>query len=50
MAKKKRKKTWKVVMLCVFWTTWRERNRRVFDNCESIDQTIKNSFLNLFLD
>ena len=26
------------------------RNREAFNNCESLDQTIKNSFLNLFWD
>ena len=28
----------------------RERNRRAFDNCESLDQTVKSSFLYLFWD
>ena len=46
---KKRKKTWKVALLFLFWTIWRERNRRTFDICESLVQTIINSFLYLFL-
>ena len=45
---KKKKKAWKVAPLCVFWTLWRERNRRAFNNCECLDQTIKSFFLNLF--
>ena len=47
---KKRKKAWKVAPLCLFWTLWRERNRRAFHNYESIDQAIKNYFLHLFWD
>ena len=42
---KKRKKAWKAALLCLFWTIWRERNRRAFDNCETMDQLIKNLFL-----
>lgn len=38
---KKRKKAWKVAPLRLFWTLWRERNRRAFHNYESIDQAIK---------
>ena len=47
---RKRKKDWKVAALCIFWTIWRERNRRAFENCESLDQTFKRSLLNLFWD
>ena len=47
---KKRKKAWKAAPLCMFWVLWRERNRRAFNNFESMDQTIKNSFLYLFWD
>ena len=47
---KKMKKAWKVAPLCSFWSIWRERKRRAFDNCESMDQTIKNSFLYVFWD
>ena len=36
--------------LCLFWSILRERNRRTFENCESLDQTIKSSFLYLFWD
>ena len=47
---KKRKKAWEVAPLCLFWSIWRERNRRAFENCESLDQTIKSSFLYNFWD
>ena len=33
-----------------FWSIWREKNRGVFKNCESLDQTIKSYFLYLFWD
>ena len=46
---KKGKKIWKVVLLYLFWTIWREGNKRTFNNYESLDQTIINSFLYLFL-
>ena len=37
-------------MLCLFWTILRERNRRAFDNCETMDQLIKKKNLYLFWD
>ena len=46
----KRKKAWKVVPLCIFWSIWRERNRRAFEDRENLDQTIKFFFLYLFWD
>ena len=38
---KKRKKAWKVAPLCIFWSIWREGNRRAFENRECLDQTFK---------
>ena len=35
---KRRKKARKAASLCMFWALWRERNRRAFDNFESMDQ------------
>ena len=34
---KKKKKAWKVTPLCIFWSIWRERNRRVFEDRECLD-------------
>ena len=45
---RKRKDTWKVAPLHLFWTIWKERNKSAFYNCESLDQTFKNSFVYLF--
>ena len=47
---KKRKKAWKVAPLCIFWSNWRERNWRAFEDRECLDQTFKSSFLYLFWD
>ena len=47
---KERKKARKATMLCLFWTILRERNRRAFDNCETMDQLIKKKKLYLFWD
>ena len=45
---KKMKNTWKVATLYIFWFIWREINRRAFVDKESLNQTIKSSFLYLF--
>ena len=47
---KKRKKAWKVASLCIFWSIWKERNGRAFEDRESSDQTIQSSFLYIFCD
>ena len=47
---RKRKKAWKVAPLYLFGTICRERNRRAFENCESLDHSFKSSFLYLFWD
>ena len=45
---KKRKKAWKVAPLCIFWSIWRERNRRDFEDKECLDQTFKIFFCSYF--
>ena len=47
---RKRKKAWKVAPLCLFWSVWRERNRRAFENCECSYHSLKSYFLYLFWD
>ena len=47
---RKRKKSWKAAPLCFFWSIWRERNRRAFENCECSNHSFKISFLYLFWD
>ena len=46
---KKRKKACNVAPLSPFWTVWKERNKRVFENVELSDQVLKFSFLCNFL-
>ena len=42
---KKRKKIWKSIPLCIFWTVWKERNRLAFRGGFLAIQTLKNSFV-----
>ena len=42
---KKKRKTWKVVPLCLFWTIWKERNRRAFKDKGYSLQGLKQMFL-----
>ncbi|KAL6314020.1 hypothetical protein AAG906_011754 [Vitis piasezkii] len=42
---KKRKKIWKSIPLCIFWTVWKERNRLAFRGGELNIQKLKNSFV-----
>ena len=42
---KKRKKIWKSIPLCIFWTVWKERNRIVFRGGSLDIQKIKYSFV-----
>ena len=42
---KKRKKIWKSIPLCIFWTVWKERNRLAFRGGSLAIQTLKNSFV-----
>lgn len=45
---KNRKKDWTTVPLCLFWTIWKEKNMRAFENIEKGDQAIKQSFVYVF--
>ncbi|WKA02253.1 hypothetical protein VitviT2T_020466 [Vitis vinifera] len=42
---KKRKKIWKSIPLCIFWTVWKERNRLAFKGGELHIQKLKNFFV-----
>ena len=42
---KKRKKIWKSIPLCNFWTVWKERNRLAFRGGALNIQKLKNSFV-----
>ncbi|RVW27828.1 Transposon TX1 uncharacterized 149 kDa protein [Vitis vinifera] len=46
---KKRSVVWKMVPICLFWCIWGERNRRMFQEEEKSDMSLKNLFLRLFL-
>ena len=47
---KKRKKAWRVAPLCLWWTIWKERNRRPFNDVEQSDQVINLIFMHTFVD
>lgn len=38
---------WKVVPACLFWTIWRERNNRSFEDLEKSLEDIISSFFNI---
>ena len=42
---KKRGVVWKMAPICLFWCIWGERNRRVFQEEEKSDTSLKNLFL-----
>ena len=42
---KKRKKVWKSIPLCIFWTVWKERNRLAFRGGVLNIQKLKNFFV-----
>ena len=46
-ADRRRIKAWRAAP-CIFWTIWKERNKRYFDCEELLDQRLKNIFLNNF--
>jgi hypothetical protein len=39
--------TWKMVPICIFWFTWRERNLRCFENLESSLEEVLELFLHM---
>lgn len=41
---------WKAAPLCLFWTIWREKIRRVFYNFAKVGQAVKHSFMYNFLE
>ena len=45
---KRRIKAWRAAPTCIFWTLWKERNRRFFDGEKLLDQRLKSLFLNNF--
>ena len=42
---KKRKKIWKSIPLCIFWTVWKERNRLAFRGGVLDIQKLKKNFV-----
>ena len=42
---RKQEKVWDGAPLCLFWTLWKERNRRAFDNEDLLDQRLLTRFL-----
>ena len=47
---KKRSVVWKMASICLFWCIWGERNRRVFQEEEKLDTSLKNLFLRSLLE
>ena len=43
--RKKRKKIWNSIPLCIFWTVWKEMNRLAFKGGSLAMQKLKNSFV-----
>ena len=41
---------WIFFPLCLFWTIWKERNRRALNNVELLDQELKFHFMCNFLE
>ena len=47
---KKRSVVWKMTPICLFWCIWGERNRRMFQEEEKSDMSLKNLFLRALLE
>ena len=47
---KKRSVVWKMAPIYLFWCIWGERNRRVFQEEEKLDTSLKNLFLRSLLE
>ena len=43
--RRKCKKVWRAALLCIFWTLWKERNRREFENTEQLVHSLKSLFM-----
>ena len=43
--RKKRKDVWRAGPLCVFWTIWKARNKRAFEDATLSIQKLKSSFV-----
>ena len=41
---------WNLVPLCLMWTLWQERNRRIFEGLEKSTSQIKEQFSGLLYD
>ena len=46
----KKSVVWKMTSLCLFWCIWGEQNRRVFQEAEKLDTSLKNLFLRSLLE
>ena len=47
---KKRSAVWKMTPICLFWCIWGERNRRMFQEEEMLDTSLRNLFLQSLLE
>lgn len=45
----KKEERWNIVPACIWWTIWRERNNRCFENVQNNLQKVKMDCLGLFL-
>ncbi|KAJ9679351.1 hypothetical protein PVL29_021319 [Vitis rotundifolia] len=47
---KKRRVVWRMAPICLFWCIWGERNRRIFQEEERSDTSLRNLFLRSLLE